>query len=329
MNTEKQILLILEQNKNQSISGENLAAKLNITRAAVWKAIKELKKQGHEITAQKRKGYTLLKNSDILSVQGVSPYLKYDISQIDIVVEDSVTSTNILAKELAEKGSLHGSIVLANSQSMGRGRLSRKFSSPKGTGVYLSIILRKNLTMQNTALITCAAAVATLRAICQFGAGQGVQIKWVNDLYKNNKKCCGILCEAAFDIQTGDIDYIVAGIGVNLKEPKEGFDETIKNIATSVFDDNTYVARGEFAACVASELIKICDEMPNNNFMDEYKQHNLVPGKEIIVLQNGNEEKATALSITSEGHLQVKLENNTIKTLTFGEVSVILDSSAK
>ncbi len=327
MQTEQKLLYILENQKGVSISGQQLAQELNVSRAAIWKAIKQLEKSGHKITAIKKKGYALQEGSDVLTVQAILPHVKQEYKHIEIIMLDSVSSTNTYAKQMAEKGAVHGSVVIANEQTQGKGRLGRKFSSPKGSGLYMSVILKENLNVQNTQSITCAAAVATCRAIKKIDSAQDVQIKWVNDLYKNGKKFCGILCEAQTDLQTGGISDIVVGIGVNVKVPNEGFDEEIKHIATAAFDKNSVVTRAHLAANILNELLYICDNLPNSAFMQEYKKLNLVPGKNIIIMQSGKEEEGIAQSITDEGHLKVITNSGEEKTLTFGEVKIILQDA--
>ncbi len=327
MQTEQKLLYILEKQKGASISGQQLAQELNVSRAAIWKAIKQLEKSGHEIKAVKKKGYSLQASSDILSVQGILPHVKKRYKQAEIIVLDSVNSTNTYAKQMAEEGAVHASAVIANEQTQGKGRLGRKFSSPKGTGLYMSVILKENLNIQNTQSITCAAAVATCRAIKSLSTQQDIQIKWVNDLYKNGKKFCGILCEAQTDMQTGGISNIIVGIGINVKMPKMGFSEDIKDIATAVFDESSVVSRAELAANILNELLEICEKLPNKAFMQDYKKLNLVPGKKIVIVQNGYEEEALAQSITNEGHLKVITQSGKMKTLTYGEVKIVLQDT--
>ncbi len=324
MQTEKKVLFILEKQKGESISGQQLAQELNVSRAAIWKAVKQLKESGHEIVAVKKRGYALQENSDILSEQAVLPHLKPEYQGVKIEVLESVDSTNNYAKQMAQEGAVHGSAAIANAQTQGKGRLGRKFSSPMGTGLYISIILKNNLNMQNTQSITCAAAIATCRAIKNIDKTQNIQIKWVNDLYKNGKKCAGILCEAQTDIQTGGISDVIVGIGVNVKQPSAGFSEEIKDIAGAIFDENALVSRAKLAAYIINELLEICDNLPNKNFMQEYKSLNLVPGKNIVIMQNGSEEEAIAHSITNDGHLKVIMPNKKTKILTYGEVKILV-----
>ncbi len=177
----------------------------------------ELQGQGHAIEAVQNKGYTLRPESDVLSEQGVRLYLRHSLPRV--VVEQTLISTNLTAKQLAAEGAPHGTLVAANHQTGGRGRRGRSFASPPGTGLYLSMVLRRALPMQNAVLVTSAAAVAVCRAV-EAVSGKRLGIKWVNDLYFYGKKCCGILTEAAADVESGGLEHLVVGIGVNLYEPR-------------------------------------------------------------------------------------------------------------
>ncbi len=317
--TKEQVLSLLETHREQFFSGEALAAQLGVSRAAVWKAVKELQKQGHSIEAVPNRGYTMRSTSEVLSEQGVRPYLNERIPML--VVEKEVVSTNITAKELAAKGAPHGTLVMADAQTGGRGRRGRSFSSPPGTGLYLTMILRSGLPMECVVPMTSAAAVAVYRAIRKV-CGKELSIKWVNDVYWRGKKCCGILTEAAADMESGGVDYVVVGIGLNLLEPEGGFPPELRDIAGSIFDPGEPVQRCRIAAEVANELLDMADALPETPFMEDYIQHNFVPGKDIFVIQNGEKRPAHARAITPDGHLVVDNPDGTTEELSFGEVSI-------
>ncbi|WP_367923937.1 biotin--[acetyl-CoA-carboxylase] ligase [uncultured Ruthenibacterium sp.] len=319
MSTKEKILSLLETHREQAFSGEMLAQQLGISRAAVWKAIKELQKQGHCIEAVPNKGYTMCQTSEVLSEQGVRPYLTQQVPML--IVEKEVVSTNLTAKELAAQGAPHGTLVVADAQTGGRGRRGRSFSSPPGTGLYLTMLLRSNLPMECVVPVTSAAAVAVYRAIKKV-CGKELEIKWVNDLYRNGKKCCGILTEAAADMESGGVDYVVVGTGLNLLEQEGGFPPELKNIAGAIFDPGESVQRCRIAAEIANELLIMANELPKTPFMKDYIEHNLVPGKDIFVIQNGIQRPAHACSITEDGHLMVKNEAGEMEELSFGEVSI-------
>ena len=319
MTTKEQVLACLEENRGTPLSGEALAEKLGRSRTSVWKAIKELQKEGHRITAAQNRGYTLEPGSDVLSEPGVRRWLNDPVPQMLVVPE--IDSTNTAAKQMAAQGAPHGTLVIADSQTGGRGRRGRSFASPAGTGLYLSMILRSSLPMERVVLITSAAAVAVCRAVKEV-TGKQLSIKWVNDLFYNGKKCCGILTEAAADMESGGLDHMVVGIGLNLLPPKDGWPEELREIAGSIFEPGETVDRCRLAAAIANELLKMAAQLPGIGFMQEYRARNLVPGKDIFIVQNGSRRPAHAESITDSGHLLVTLPDGSTEELSFGEVSI-------
>ena len=195
----------------------------------MWKAIQKLEEAGHKIRAVPKRGYTLAPESDVLTVQSVSRFLDTDMP-VYLQVQTEVTSTNTLLKAQAEQGAPEGTVLIAESQTAGKGRLGRHFTSPPGTGIYFSLLLRPHCTAEKSLFITTTAAVAVCEAIEQV-TGLNPQIKWVNDIYLNEKKVCGILTEASVDFENGGLNWAVLGIGINIAVPKEGFPEEIRSIA--------------------------------------------------------------------------------------------------
>lgn len=321
MPTKERLLALLEENRGAPLSGETLAQELGVSRTAVWKAMRELRGQGHAIDAVRNRGYTLCPDSDVLSEQGIRRYLRAPLPCV--VAEQMLVSTNLTAKRLAAEGAPHGTLVVADSQTGGRGRRGRSFASPPGTGLYLSMVLRSTLPMQSAVLITSAAAVAVCRAVERV-CGKRLSIKWVNDLYRDGKKCCGILTEAAADVESGGVDYLIVGIGVNLFPPRGGWPEEIAGIATAVFEPGEAVNRCRLASAVADELLALCGALPDTPFMEEYRARNLVPGRDVLILQNGESRPAHALAITDDGRLRVRLPDGGEETLSFGEISIRL-----
>ena len=225
MSTKSKLLEVLEANKGGYISGEELAAKLEVSRTAVWKAVKNLREEGYQIRAVTNKGYALEEENDILSSEGIRQWLHHKGAEVEVWKE--IPSTNQRLKQAAvEKKLPSGSFVAAESQNAGKGRRGRTFYSPKGSGLYLSVLLYPSKTAHESLEITAAAAVAVCRAV-EKCCGVSLGIKWVNDLYLGEKKVCGILTEAVTDFETGDIEFVVVGIGLNLYEPKEGFPKEI------------------------------------------------------------------------------------------------------
>lgn len=319
MPTKERLLALLEENRGTPLSGEALARRLGVSRTAVWKAMRELREQGHAIDAGPGRGYTLHAQSDVLSEQGIRHYLRAPVPRL--VVEQTLVSTNLTAKRLAAEGAPHGTLVVADSQTGGRGRRGRSFASPPGTGLYLSMVLRGALPMQSAVRITSAAAVAVCRAVERV-CGKRLSIKWVNDLYTGGKKCCGILTEAAADVESGGVDYLVVGIGVNLFAPRDGWPAELADIAAPVLAPGETVNRCRLAAAIGDELLALYGALPDTSFLEEYRARNIVPGREILILQNGHSRPAHALDITDDGHLRVRLPDGGEELLSFGEVSI-------
>ena len=192
----------------------------------------QLRAQGYLIESVTNKGYRLSSRSDVLSEAGVERYLKATGLRIQVV--DRVDSTNSAMKRMAAEGAPHGSVLIANEQSAGRGRMGRSFYSPPGTGIYMSLLLRPHTDAQRATLVTASAAVAVAEAIEQL-AGEPVQIKWVNDIFLDDKKISGILTEAAFGLESGVPEYVVVGVGINACAPEGGFPPELAEIAGSLW----------------------------------------------------------------------------------------------
>lgn len=320
MNIGNQILSIFENNKGCYISGEKIAEKLNISRSAVWKTVKTLKNKGYNIKAVTNKGYILDENSNILSAQSIEKYIQD--KRIKVIYNDCVTSTNTVLKQMAENGEKEGLLLVAGEQTDGKGRLGRSFHSQKNTGVYFSLLLKPELTPSDSLLITTCAAVAVAKAINEI-AGKDAQIKWVNDIYINDKKVCGILTQAAFDIERNKLSFAILGIGINIFFPNGSIPDEIKNIAGSVFDSNNIPtdAVSKIVARTIDIFMSEYDKITEKNFLDYYKEHSYLDGKEIKVIKPQSTKSAIALGINDNFSLNVKYENGDIEQLFSGEVS--------
>lgn len=319
MSTKSRLLGILESNKGGYISGEKLAEELKVSRTAVWKAVKSLREEGYKIRAVTNKGYVLDDENDILSEEALRPFLMHKETEVEVWKE--ISSTNQRMKQAAlEKKLPHGSVVAAESQNAGKGRRGRIFYSPKGTGLYLSVLLYPSKTAGESLEITAAAAVAVCRAVercCKVSLG----IKWVNDLYLDEKKVCGILTEAVTDFETGDIEFAVVGIGLNLYEPREGFPEEISKTAGAVFSEEIYVDRNRLAGEIVNELL--C-EVEKEGIPEEYISRNIVPGRRIWVSYGNREQAVDAKKILPDGRLLVLNETGEEEIIPCGDVSLKL-----
>ena len=319
MNIKTRLLKLLEGSRDAYISGGALAAKLAVSRSAVWKAIESLRTEGYEISAVTNKGYRLDDSGDILSAAGISGFLK---NEFTVETRKTVTSTNTVLREMAANGAPEGYVLAAEEQTAGKGRQGRSFHSPAKHGVYFSLLMRPGLRAVDAALITSAAAVAVSRAIEDiFGVRTG--IKWVNDLFVGDKKVCGILTEAAFDMESGLVESVVLGIGINITRPETGWG--IEDVATTL-TDRSHGRDGGRNRLIAASLDNFWGFYKNlsaREFLDEYRARSIVLGQDIYVLSAGERKRpARALEIDDECGLVVRYEDGEVATLGSGEVSI-------
>ena len=252
------VLHLLESRKGSFFSGEEIAAELEISRTAVWKAVKRLRDEGFRIEAVTNRGYCLSQDTDILSEEKIRYYLDEILSEeekqsglgsmyvqqlvndmnrssaIRFYVTDTIDSTNAYCLQKAHAGEPGGLIAVAGKQTRGRGRRGRSFFSPQDTGLYMSIMTRPfGIDSRLAVRFTTIAAVAVAEAI-EAVSGRTAEIKWVNDIFVGGRKVCGILTEASFNLEDSSLDYAVIGIGINVYEPEGGFPENIRSIAGAV-----------------------------------------------------------------------------------------------
>lgn len=325
MELKEKILEILEKNRGIAVSGGGLAKELGVSRSAVWKCIENLREEGYEISAVTNRGYVLSENSDSLSAQGINAVLGQ--SRYIISTSPSVTSTNDLLKEQAHKGAAEYTVLAAEEQTAGKGRLGRRFESPARSGLYISIILRPDMKAEDSLYITTSAAVAVARAIDEIKGEPGIsRIKWVNDIYIGDKKVCGILTEAAIDFETGQLEYAVLGIGVNLF-PSEELEKNVGSKAGSVFDSpgpDVFNARNILAAKILKELDRSLAPENFSSNIEEYKKRSYLDGKRVVISRGNEEFEGLVLGIDHKARLVVKDNNGQEQVISSGEVSRVI-----
>lgn len=309
--TLKDEILSLLLSADDYISGEEIAESFGKSRAAVWKAVKALQADGYGISAQTHRGYKLTNSKNLVSAQGIRAFLKNDIP---LEYFSSVDSTNNVCKRMLADGRQGAFLVAANKQTAGRGRQGKSFYSPADTGIYFSLVLRPNSSLQNAVTATTAAAVAVCKGIEKL-TDRRPQIKWVNDVYLGDKKICGILTEAVTNFEEGTVDSVIIGIGINIST--DDFPHELDQAGSL----DTDVNRNALVAEVVDELVKIA-VTDYNEFIDYYRSHSYVLGKKINFIQNGRVTPATAVAIDETGGLIVELEDNSTTTLRSGEISV-------
>ena len=315
------LLELLENARGKFLSGEEIAAGLHVSRGAVWKAAEALRQEGYPLEAVKNRGYRLPADSDKLSVQGIRKYLPEGCA-LRIEAVASAPSTNDLVRARAEAGEAEGLALFAEEQTAGRGRLRRTFYSPRGGGLYFSLLLRPaRYTAAQALRVTAAAAVAVCAAIEEVG-GRGAGIKWVNDVYMNGKKVCGILTEASVSMEDGRLRFVVLGVGINVSPPPGGFPDALKDIAGTVFDAPQGDGKNRLAAAFLRRFFELYGALDSPAVMEEYRRRSCVVGRAIDVLGPQGARRATALGIGDDGSLLVRYEGGEEARLYAGEIGI-------
>ena len=247
---------------------------------------------------------------------------QYLNQKLNIEIFDELNSTNTYLKKIGSKGETESQLVIAESQTGGRGRMGRTFYSPNGTGIYFSLLLHPQISAEKSLFLTVMAAVSVAEAVMKYNQ-KDVKIKWVNDIYIDGKKVCGILTEGAINKEKM-LDYAIVGIGINVIAPENGFPDDIKNIATAIFPGNTEEHIKEIiVADVVNKFFSMYSGV-DNDFIRRYKEYSYLTGKEINIISGEIIRPATVIDITDDCHLLVKNENGEIEEISSGDVSVRL-----
>ena len=319
----KTIVDFLKSNRNKFLSGEEIANKLGISRAAVWKHIQTLRKNGYKILSKENNGYQLQVAPDLLLPSEIQFGLETKVIGKNISYHIKTDSTNRIAKDLANKGAVDGTVVIAEEQSGGKGRLNRSFFSPKSKGIWASIILRPKFLPHEAPKCTLMAAVAVANAMVQFDLQPA--IKWPNDLLYNGRKIVGILTEISAEMSR--INYIVVGIGINVNINREEFPPELQDIAASLSEmKGEELSRTDFFRVLLEEFDKLYIEANNGNFeniLNDWRKYNITLGKKIRVLPAGSDDEFSAVAedIDSDGTLIIRTDSGLEKVYA-GDVSI-------
>lgn len=305
MSVKAEVLAILEANREEHISGEELASRLQVSRTSIWKAIKALREEGYEIEAANNRGYCLPQTNDLLNEEGISLYLNERASGYPLEVYKILDSTNTECKRRVIDGAPHGLTILAEEQTGGKGRLGRSFYSPAKTGIYMSILVHPAFDGNDAMMLTTAASVAVCRGIKEV-LHKETQIKWVNDIYLDGRKICGILTEAISNFEMGKIDSAIVGIGINYRT--EDFPEEIRDRAGSLEKNGEHIPRNQLVAAILNAFWEIYDTLESREFIKEYRERSMVIGQQVRLQENGEWKEATALDIDDNGGLIVQME---------------------
>lgn len=318
---KSEILRLLKEN-DAYISGQQLCEHFHVSRTAVWKVIEQLKKEGYQIEAVRNKGYRLIDSPDVMSRAEIESLMNTTWAGKKVVYYDETDSTNNQAKAYGEKGEAHGTLFVADMQAAGKGRRGRVWVSPAGSSIYMTILLHPDVLPTKAPQLTLVMAMAVAEGIRKV-TGLETKIKWPNDVIVNGRKVCGILTEMSTEIDY--INYVVIGDGINVNQ--ETFPEEIRDTATSLkIETGSPVRRSVLIAAIMEcfeqfyEVFMTTEDL--SGLQERYNAMLVNLGREVRVLEPGNEYEAHALGINRTGELIVRTPDGQEKEIYAGEVSV-------
>ncbi|HLR70581.1 MAG TPA: biotin--[acetyl-CoA-carboxylase] ligase [Pseudogracilibacillus sp.] len=320
--TRNKLIKLLADNENTYISGQHLSERLNISRSAIWKHMNELKKDGYEIEGKAKKGYRIISYPNKLSENTVSWGLETEWLGRTIVHRNSLSSTQRLAHELALDGADHGTIVLADEQTKGKGRMSRTWHSKKKQGIWMSIILRPTILPYLAPQLTLLAATVLANVIDDYIHIEP-QIKWPNDILVDEKKIAGILTE--MQAEQDKVLYAIIGIGINVNQNRSGLPQDIQSKATSLKIETD---KNWDMLPLIQQIIETF-EQKYTHYMDygfdtvkrNWENYGFMLNKRLNIKTANEEWKGIFLGIAEDGALLAKKENGDIEKVYSAEIN--------
>lgn len=317
----KEKILALLKSTSDYVSGQDICNRLGVSRTAVWKNINALKQEGYEIDSVNNKGYRLISEPDIINEMRIREYMHTKWMAKNIIYLPVTDSTNTQAKRLGEEGAEHGTLVVTQCQTAGRGRRGRSWESPEGN-VYFTFILRPDVEVSRASMITLISVLALAKAIEKV-TGLHTQIKWPNDVVANGKKLCGILTESSTDLEY--INYVVVGIGINVNQtsfPDELADKASSLLLELGHSVNRGAVLGEFLNLfeVYYDIFIKTEDM--SGLIDVYNEMLVNCGREVKIIEKDKERILKAIGIDENGGLIVENQEGVRESIISGEVSV-------
>lgn len=317
---KEKILELLKQ-ADGYVSGQMICEQLNVSRTAVWKNINALKREGYQIDSVNNKGYRLISEPDLLNEMRIREYLQTKWLAKKIIYLPVTDSTNTQAKKMGEEGAEHGTLVVTQCQTAGRGRRGRSWESPEGN-VYFTFLLRPEVEISRASMITLVAALAVAKAVDDV-TGLDSKIKWPNDVVANGKKLCGILTESSSDLEY--INYAVVGIGINVNQT--AFPKEIAETASSLLLETGHtVDRGQLLGVFLNRFEQYYETFIQTEDMsglkDVYNEKLVNCGREVKIIEKDRERVLKALGIDNDGGLVVENSEGERESIISGEVSV-------
>lgn len=320
-----EILKRLLQANGEAVSGQELADLLGVSRTAVWKHMQALQAEGYLFETVKKKGYVLTGVPNNLSPTQIELFLNTERFGRHIHHFDVLDSTQTIAHKLAQEGAPDGTVVISEEQTAGRGRMTRPWESAHGKGIWMTIIVRPDVTPQQASSYTLVVAVAISKAIKTLYKNVEPAIKWPNDLLLNGKKCTGILTE--MQAEADCVQALLVGIGINANQVEADFSPEIADIATSLrWAAGEEINRAALVAMILQYLEQYTEMFVKYGFAsikDEWEQASCTIGQRIEVTTLRERFEGVASGITDEGVLQVRLDNGTVRTIYSGDVRII------
>lgn len=319
----KKLLEAFSQTDGGYVSGQKISELLGCSRTAVWKHIEELRKDGYEIESMRRMGYRIIEMPDKISGNEIQLGLETEFLGRNVHYEESVDSTQKIAHRLADEQAPNGTIIVADEQISGRGRLNRNWYSPKGTGIWMSIILRPEIPLHKAPQLTLLAAVAIVQGI-QEATGLIPDIKWPNDILIKGKKVVGILTE--LQAESDRINSVIIGIGINVNQQKTDFPEELSEIATSLAcEKGEKLNRAKLIQEILLKMENLYKEYLQNGFQMIkvlWESYAVSIGQNIIARTITNTIEGQALGITDDGVLLLKGSDGVIHQIYSADIEI-------
>ncbi len=317
---KEKIADMLVNNIGKYVSGEALSSRLHISRTAVWKHIRELRRKGYLIQAAPRKGYCLTQRPDLLLPEEIKRYLNTTSVGKKIECWRTIDSTNRRAKELASQGALQGTVVVSREQTVGRGRVKNKWFSPAG-GIWFSVILTPQIIPQKASLFNLLASLAVVNGIQKVSAVP-LQIKWPNDIYLGKRKLAGILTEISAEMD--QVNSIVVGVGINAKVDSSSFPDEIKKTAASLWEETEEeLFLPEILGEILNQLELLYQRSEKEGFegiLEEWRGYDLLKGRDISIDTPSGRVSGKAAGVNSRGALLLESEEENIEAVLAGTV---------
>lgn len=319
----ERLLEFFDQHADQFLSGEQISQELNISRTAVWKHIQNLRRLGYEFEAVPRRGYRLIYRPELLEADKLMSQLSTSLIGNSVHVFDSVDSTQNMALQLVQQGCQEGTVVIAEEQTSGRGRMGKSWFSPKGKGIWMSIVLKPQIPLKQTAQLTLLTAVALCRTLNEL-LHLEVGIKWPNDLLIQGKKISGILLESSGEDDR--LNYVIAGIGISANMSREDFPEALTDVATSLrLESGQLIDRSLLICRFLEQLEKLYLLYLQQGFSPIrtlWEALTITLNRKIKVHTREGLMEGTALSIDDAGALTVKTDNGETMKLYSGDIQL-------